>query len=217
MALVFPRPLPCGIVTVEFELSRGMAMNRLAGGSIQVRETAEPRWRCALTWAPMQRAEYQALRAWVDTMRGGLRTFLAHDALQPYPVLYPKAKLLALTRPGGDAFDGTATVASLSASAIGLTNLPVGFALKAGDYLGLVQSGRYGLHRLVEDATAAGPSGTLTASVEPRVATNLFTTAAVATVVRPSCTMVLDASPFSPSRSAASRAPVSLSGIQDLR
>lgn len=203
-------------MTVELEIARPMSANRLAGGAIQVRETGEPRWRAAVTYAAMARAEYQALRAWLDTARGGLRRFLVHDALQPYPLLYPKPALLAMTRAGGSlAFDGSATVTSLAANAITLATLPALFGLKTGDYIGLIEAGRYGLHRLVEDAVATS-GGVLVANVEPRVATTLFTTAAVATVVRASCLMVLDASSVQASRSAAARAPISFSAVQAL-
>ncbi|WP_375458890.1 hypothetical protein [uncultured Enterovirga sp.] len=215
MALAFPRAMLCGVLSSQFEIRRFMSTNQLAGGTTQVREAAEPRWMAEFTYAPMGRAAFQQLQAWLDTLRGGLRFFLAHDALKPYPVGYGKAALLALTRAGGGAFDGTATLSSISATGFTLTSLPGGFALKAGDHIGLVQSGRFGLFRIVEDATASG-GGAVTLTVEPRVPTNLFTTGALAHLVRPSCTMILDPASISASRSAGSRAPITFSGIQAL-
>lgn len=215
MTIIHPRAMLCGVLTTTFEIRRFMSSNQLYGGTTQVREMAESRWGAEFTYAPMGRAQFQTLQAWLDSQRGGLRTFLAHDPLKPYPVSYTKAAMLALARAGGGAFDGTATLTALSASGFTLAGLPNGFLLKAGDHVGLIQSGRYGVFRILEDVTAT-PGGAAALTVEPRVPTNLFTTAASATLVRPSCSMILDPASSPSSRTAGSRAPISFSGIQSL-
>lgn len=205
--------MPCGVQTIEFEIARAVSKNMLYGGLTQVREMGEPRWRATFTYAPMKRAEFQALQAWLDSLRGGMRTFLAHDALKSYPVSY-RGGFGGLTRAVGGVFDGTASVTGFAgADSFSVAALPAGFVLRAGDMVGLVQGGNRGLYRILEDVTAtAGGAATLT--VEPRIVPGLFTTAAQATFVRPACLMTLDPDSISASRTAMIRSPISFSGIQ---
>ena len=213
--IVHPRPLPCGVQAVEFEPNYVQAVNRSRGGEAQGVELADPRWRAKITWAPQDRAGFQARRAWLDGARGVLVRVLVHDALQPYPLRYKRAALEALTRAGGAAFDGTAAVAALGASTLSLSTLPAGFALAAGDYVGLVEGSRYGLVRVFADAEASA-GGAVALTVYPTGQTRHFTTAARAQLVRPSCHMVLDPGSIAAARSAGARAPASFSATQVL-
>lgn len=214
MPLTFPRAMPCGVQTSEFEPQRYMATNQLYGGTTQVREVAETRWRGSFTYAPRRRPEHQALQAWLDSLRGGLRAFLAHDHMKPFPVRYPGG-VTGLARAGGGAFDGTGGVSGRSAAGFSMTTLPAGFDLKAGDMVGLVEAGRYGLFRLAEDALASA-SGIAALVVEPRFNTSLFTGAARANLVRPPCTMILDPASVSAPRSAGAPGVVTFAGLQTI-
>jgi hypothetical protein len=95
--------------------------------------------------------------------------------------------MAGLTRVGGGGFTGTASLTSVTAYGLtfgGATKLPPNFVIKTGDYVSLVQSDRYSLHRVVEDATGDA-NGILTLNVRPFIATSLFTTAAVANFMLP--------------------------------
>lgn len=212
---VHPVALPCGVQTVTFEPSYTQAVNRARSGDVQAIEQADARWRAEIAWAPRTRAGYQARRAWLDGARGALVRVLVHDALQPYPLRYPRALLESLARPGGTPFDGTASVMALSASSLTLGILPPGFVISAGDYVGLVEAGKYGLVRVFADAVA-DTAGHAVLTVYPTGQTKHFSVIAQARLVRPACLMVIDPGAASASRSAAQSGPVSFTASQAL-
>lgn len=215
MALAFPRVLPCGIATRDFTIARGTSANRMNGGATQVREWAAPRWQASFTSAPLRRREHQALEAWLDTARGGLRAFLAHDPLKPYPVAYTRAQFLTLSRAGGGAFDGTSTLLTYNTGTIGIGSLPVGLTLKAGDMVGLAPAGLYLLHRLAEDVVADA-LGRITVTVEPAVQVAWLAVGVPVTFVRPPCLMVLDPGSVSTPRTAGQTGAISFSAVQQV-
>lgn len=204
MAITFPRTMIlCGVRTIDFKIARYVSTNLLYGGKTQVREQAEPRWMATFSYAPMPRTEFQALQSWLDSLRGGLRDFYAFDPLKSLPVNYRSSGL-----PGG--FGGTGTVSSVTVNGFTVSGLPSGFVLKAGDMVGLEEGAKRGLYRITEDATGASVALT----VEPRVNTTLFSSAAVARVVRPVCVMTLDGESISDQRTAQIRNPITFSAIQ---
>lgn len=183
MALTFPRALPYEqIATADFDLQRAVNINTRRGGAVQVSERAEPRWIAEIEFGPMERADYQKVRAWWRSLQGGLNDFYLHDPAHPRPINY-RTGFGGVTRHGGGSFDGMANVDALSPTSITISNLPSTFALEAGDYVGLVQGDARGLHTIVEAATAA--SGVVTVTVEPKVKTTVFTTAATVNFEKP--------------------------------
>ena len=90
MAVTYPRTMLCGVQQSSFSIGRPMAINRLNGGVTQVRELGEPRWFASFTYAGFMRMQFQELQAWIDSLRGGLQYFYAHDALKPYPGILPR-------------------------------------------------------------------------------------------------------------------------------
>jgi len=195
--------LPCGIVTSNFRIAQGVSINRLNSGVSQVRQFAEPRWTAEFTYAGLMRREHQAIEAWIDSLRGGLLDFYAHDPLKPYPVMYPGG-----VYPAGTV--GAANVTSVGVNTIGISGLPATFAIKAGDHVGLVEGARRGLFRILEDLT--GSSGTL--NIEPRIVGGQFTTGSFAQFSFPVCTMTIDVSTVSASRTAGIPSPISFSAVQ---
>jgi hypothetical protein len=190
MAITFPRDLP-SVLRVpgeSFRLERFMQTNRFRGGSDDVIEVADPRWRLSWSLGDVDDATYQELEAFFESLIGGAREFLAYRRNRPRPRLY-RSGFSGESRHGGGAFDGSATVTALSATQVTLATLPSAFALKAGDMVGLVEDGRYGLHMALEDATAVG--GVVTLTVEPKIKTNLFSTSATAQFDRPKAKMIL--------------------------
>ncbi|MBA5779500.1 hypothetical protein H2509_20410 [Stappia sp. F7233] len=176
MTITYPRELPvANIERAVFELGRDININARRGGGLQVVERGEARWRVEVTFGVMQRPDYQKVRAWWLSLQGGMREFLLHDPAHPRPIIY-RTGFAGMTRHGGGAFDGDASVTALTPTALTISGLPTAFDLKAGDYVGLSEGGKRGLHMITEDATAA--AGVVTVTVEPFVRTNIFTTAA---------------------------------------
>lgn len=179
MALPNPRVLPTELkfwgssFAIEWAVS---APFRTRAGGVAVVDTAlyHP-WRA--TWVSPRRYKKDdllAIRAWFNSLRGGIFNFLAHDPARPYPRNYPSG-VSHLSRAGGGAFDGTATVTAVTATTIALSTLPANFVFMAGDYISLVKSGKYSLHQIMEAVTGNG-SGVATVTVEPPVVTSVFAT-----------------------------------------
>src|SRR5215204_265372 len=168
MAVSYPRTLS-ELLDIEFEesqftLQRMHAINTLQGGKTQVREYAPSRWRCEYTTKPMRLRRKHDLDAWWSSLRGGLETFLGYDVMRPRPV--------------DDAAGSGAISAGTSGGTtqrIDLTGLGSGYKISVGDYIGLRQSGAYGLFIV----TNGGTGSSVSAFVEPNVITSKFTGAAV--------------------------------------
>lgn len=203
MTITYPRSLPATRFSMQrLELDPFTSSNQLYGGKTQGRQFAEPRWRGYFRTVELYNATtLREWEAWLDSLDGAVRTFLAHDERYPFPQNYPESAAGAgdgftgLDRAGGGAFDGTGAISALSGNSITLTQLPATtFALKAGDMLGLVESPYYGLYRLLEDVTSNG-SGVASVNVRPSVnpvGATLFTTAATYNLIRPKCVMTLE-------------------------
>lgn len=173
-----------------FKLVRSVQTTPLRGGGAVSVDYAPARWTATIrTEDGLERSATDPIRAFVDRLQGGVQRVYMWDWMREYPLSYPDG-FTGLTYAGGGAFDGTADVASLTASTITLDNLPVAFALKAGDMVGLSEGAYRGLYRIVADATANG-SGVVTLTVEPRIELTLFSASAVANFAKPVCVMAL--------------------------
>ncbi len=225
MALTFPLPIPIEkIRSIDFNLAEYMAVNMLGGGQTQVRSLAQRRWRAVMTTPPVSEADAQKWEAWRDAQRGGLHNALLYNPARAYPVAYRQAAIDAggfvpMVKAGGGAFTGAAVVSGLATYAIGLSGLPIGFLMGAGDLVGLIGAdGKYALHRIVEDAIGDG-SGVATVAVEAEVLTSLFNIGSpgvTATFVKPSCLMTFETGTWSANRDAGGPQPISFSMIQAL-
>lgn len=213
MPLSFPRSLPDTYnVTSCLMVPRfGVVTPRTRGGELLGVEIADPFWELRLTFAPSFSWDMAGLYTWFNSMEGGLYSFLCHDHSRPVPVNYRLAGLPA-TAAGGGAFDGSCAVDAVAAYSLTLSALPASFVFKAGDKVGLVEGGRYGLHEITTDATADG-SGVVTVDVVPPVNTSQFSTSATAQVNRPVAEFVPKSIDGEPSVNAV---PVTISGIQKL-
>jgi len=201
MAITYPRPLPGLMLYSEtaFDLDQGTDDPvRFRGGAVQVANRFHPSWRARFSSPSIfDRNAVLELKTWFDTLRGGGKTFLAHDQARPRPKAYATdAAITSLTRASvGGAFDGTFEITSFpDAYGIACQNaaalrLPNGFTMTEGDYIGIVQSGRYSLHRVTETISANGNGNYTIASggvrLEPFAATNIFTAGAIANVIKP--------------------------------
>lgn len=190
MAITFPRALPpFGMQDCDFDLERYGTTNFTEGGETDFQEFADPRWRLSCRTVPLNAIDLRRCRAWIESLQGAAKFFLGRDPGYTGPAAYPDG-LSGLTRAGGGAFDGTGAIADLDAGTIDLTQLPAGFELTEGDYVGLLESGARGLYRILEDVSADG-GGAATVTVEPPVITDIFTSAATYDVLSPACIMLL--------------------------
>jgi len=212
MAITYPRSIPAfaKAIRCDFNPVYVTTQGRTRGGGVQSVETADPYWDL-VTWetpslSPAQLAE---LAAWLATLRGGNKTFLAHNPFRQWPTAYAsEAAVLALLRATGDAFNGTFEITafpnsgySIESSGSAAPRAPTGMTLTVGDMIGVYSSTRRSLHRVTETVTSAsnGRFVDLTStliSVEPPVKTNLFTPAVgtgavMANIIRPTAEMVL--------------------------
>jgi hypothetical protein len=186
MPITYPRSLPAFAQAADGDLvlSWQTSGSRTRGGAMTVTDVADPFW--DLTWqtGALTLAEKNELSAWWESMRGGGRTFLAHHPKAFWPGAYAlESQVLALTRAGGGAFNGTASITSfpdvrtIAMSSAGASRLPVGFQVLVGDMVGLFKAGspnRYSLHRVTESATADGTGQILALLVEPFINTTVF-------------------------------------------
>jgi hypothetical protein len=213
MTVTYPRDFPSQqFSAVEFNLDRYVSQNLLFGGQTQAREQGEARWRAQFTTRPYfplnpsELVEFGKWQAWWDSLRS-TRQFLAYDPIQPFPIAYPNGA-------GLGTWNGTGGVSSISAFSLTCTGVVSGFVVKAGDLVGLTQSGRYSLHRILLDATAS--STTLSSlTVEPAINTTLFTTSAQSHFIKPKVLMIPVVGSYSAPKGL-SAAPVAFEGIQVL-
>lgn len=204
MAITYPRTLPSFVKSVDTMLDPIVLTSgsRTRGGSTQSYRTADPYWSLQITTQPLSWPQKAELKAWWDSLEGGRGSFLAYDHFAQWPEAYAtEAAVLALTRAGGGAFDGTASITSFSTvRAIGLSSdgalrLPANFAVLPGDYVSIVKAGspnRYSLHRVTEAATANG-SGVISALfVSPIIKTNIFAVGDTVNFIRASGEFIPD-------------------------
>ena len=172
MALVFPRALPSPhrVATVSFVIDRVLAASRARGGVVQVSERGRSLWRCALTTTPLTGPQFEAWRAWLDSMRGGLNTFLCFDTQRCRPQAYPGSGW-SLLRFDGTPFDGTATITAAAAYSVELAALPAGYVVTAGDVMSWAWRSTRTYHRVVEGGIADG-AGQVSVQVEPDIPTD---------------------------------------------
>lgn len=191
----FPRVWPSTIQFVEsdFVPFRRQAAGVFGGGRDVVVDRGIPQWTATLKTRKLFTDEVGTVKALRASLRGAARFILLSDPWRPYPAAYMPQGWGSLTRAGGGAFDGTATLTTIANSGLAgigrdvitLGTLPASFKLINGDYVGLIQSGIYSLHQVLDVAqVTANGSGVATVWVEPEVPSQ-FTTSAVVNLLAP--------------------------------
>jgi hypothetical protein len=213
VTITYPRELPAWLrvlTPTRFALLRDLSRNTRRGGAVQIVDRSAPRWQLDLTTGNLTADRVAEAESFVGSLRGGLHDFLYRDPRHVTPRTYG-GSFAGIDRHGGGAFDGTATVDAIAESSITVSNLPSAFVLLAGDRIGLVEDGVYGLHVVLEDATATG--GVVTLAVDPFITTGVFTTSASAHFLRPAVRMMV--TQFDPPSGAALQS-LKLAAIQRL-
>lgn len=187
MAITYPRTIPSifKVQSTNFVAPSTVVRTPLESGAIERAEIGPAIWRASLTSYPLSPAEITQMQAWWKTLGSGLKTFLAHDYAREYPIAYPTG-FAGLNRVSLGAFDGTVNISYLDASSIRASNpsgqFPANFVLKEGDYVGLIENGKYSLHQVAEDVTgnSSGNFPSPGIPLTPPIATTVFTNAATA-------------------------------------
>lgn len=194
MTLTFPRPMPAGGVDSQaFRIARSDFQSPTLNGGGGGVTAGFPRWRTELTLANTTADETEDWIAFLDSLRGSQRLFLARDLTRPFPKAHPEG-FAGMTRAGGGAFDGAADGWSVNTEGdvLGLTGLPAGLVLGLKDYVGFRWTtggdARRALVRVVEPATANGSGAISGLTVEPAVP-SIVPEGATAFLNEPDCLM----------------------------
>lgn len=173
MTITYPRTMPAfDMLSCGFTIRRSMLRAESGGGVVQEMESFPARWEATWTTRPLNETQRGEMVAWLDSMRGAQKRFIGFDPTRCYPLAYGVG-VLALSRAGGGAFDGTATLSSYTASTLTVATLPSGYQAKPGDMVSVTNAAsKRSLHRVVEAATASG-GGSITLTVEPTVTITL--------------------------------------------
>lgn len=182
MSVLFPDTV---LRQTVFEL---LEYTATAGAGSPIIQSQPPRWRMRCESRPLLRTAGVTLLDWLQGQQGGVGTFWAYDILRGFPRAY-KNGITGQTRHGGGSFDGTADVTARTSSTISLATLPSTYQFRKGDHIGLVEGANRALHVVAADVTAA--AGVAVVTVYPPVATGVFSTSAVANVVKPVATFRL--------------------------
>lgn len=204
MAVTYPRTLPSfvkGFDGFALDLIYPVGQNRTNGGDVIRVQYAAPYWTMDWPTPPLSRADKAALQAWWMSLGGGRKTFFAYHPFRQWPTNYAtETAVLALTRAGGGAFDGTfeitgaPTARAMTSSTSATTRAPASLVLTAGDMIGVSQSGKYSLHRVTETVTATAGGAFTTAdaneiAIEPPLQPTIFTASVggglIANIIRP--------------------------------
>src|SRR5687768_11065160 len=102
MATTYPQTLPSFLTfpRSSFRLEYGTAgPQRTRGGGVFNVDAYDAFWRASWGTQPLTIAQALQAQTWWDTLRGGIKSFLAHDPAQPWPRNYAsEAAVLALVR-----------------------------------------------------------------------------------------------------------------------
>jgi hypothetical protein len=183
-------------------------LSRTAGGSTQAKDFGTPLWRANFATAPIALMDVGPAEAALISLNGSTGSFLAHDIRRPYPQGYADG-----------VFSDTGTIGALDGGNLfmmSLADLPVGFQLTAGDYLGFSYGARpsRALHMVMAAPPAADALGdTASFEVFPAIRPGALVGAAV-TLKKPTCEMILEPGQAPPTTQGMVASAVSFGGIQ---
>ncbi|TPL06690.1 hypothetical protein [Mesorhizobium sp. B2-4-11] len=192
----------------SFDPMRPRATDRMEGRRTEGQSVGTPWWTANYKPGWLEPANIGLLDAFMMQAGDDGETFLGYDVFRPRPILMDTGAPLSGTKAGGGAFNGTATLNSITNSrTVVIGGLPAGFQFSPGDYIefrmtALMRS----LHRIMAPATANG-SGIVTLSIKYGLDTQNFTTSSVVNFEKASCVMQIDPGSYSGTKSWESRSP----------
>lgn len=194
MAITFPRAFPtCApIVGAPFVALYQQARSMSAGGSPHAADVGPMVWTCEYRVQTMTRAKTAEWEAWLHSLRGGLRQFMAVPPRHRWPLAYPRGFSGLLY--SGSQWDGTGNLQTIGTSrdSVTINQLPASLVLTTGDFFSFSDGTRNHIHRVVEGGTAS--SGAVTVLVEPIIRPGIATGVEIA-FEAPWCPMSLTEDP----------------------
>lgn len=173
MAISFPRSRPESLRTVSmsFILQFMQEVTPTRGGSQLAIDIGPALWSADWSTPPLEEEDFGEARAFFDTLASD-QAFYAYDTLREYPVTYRDTGWTGLLV-GASPFDGICFLTAVQENAVELTltELPIGFVLKPGDYIAFDYgaSDQYrALHRIAAGGVADG-TGEMAIEVRPPV------------------------------------------------
>lgn len=192
MAITFPRELVNydHLVECTFSIVDGVAVNRTANSrAISAVEYYNPFIAAQFATRPLDGPDRRAWSAWKNSLRGGMKSFLAYDNTRQFPIAYPEG-YSGLIDYGG-AWNGTGLATELEARLVEISGVPAGYIASPGDHVGFVQDGHYSVHEITEGGTAT-VSDILTVSFDPYIPLQMFTIGATVNLYKPKARFILD-------------------------
>jgi len=191
MTIAFPREFPllgCFTEACVFEPVYQQTRNITGGGTPDVADVGPMMWHGVWRTTLLSRSEFGEWDAWLDSLRGGLRTFKGRPNRHRWPMTYPRG-FDGLTV-SGSAFSGNGNLSAIGSTRdiVTINQVPTGFKLLPGDWFSIAVSGKQRLHKVTEGATALSTGFTI--SCEPTIEVGVSTGIAVK-FFEPYCDMVL--------------------------
>lgn len=162
MAISFPRPLPdVRFKWCRFELSDPIKASPSGGGLINYTRVGDPTWTIKYQTAPLRETQLAELMAWLQSLRGGLKSALVEQTTICRPAAHTGS-----ADPSPAQQTGTLTSVT-GGNVLAVSGVHSGLVLRPGDMLGLTASGKRGLCRVTE-ASGAGTTREITVEPPPR-------------------------------------------------
>lgn len=168
----------------SFRLAYRQELSRVAGGVTIRRNLGRPLWRSEFSTRRLSANAISRIRASIDSLDGGIFTFIGYDPARCRPIAYPSK---------GAWFDGFSGVARLASiyednKRIDIDQLPEGYMISTGD---LINVGAYRLYSVVRGAVANSSGVASDVEVRPWLYPNTNVGDEVR-LLRPSCRMAIN-------------------------
>lgn len=200
------------IMSMTPRLTEALSHTTTRGGQTIRADQSARLWqyRVELWWYYHDQAD--AVLAQLEALQNAGGSFMAHPRPRNGPIADPQGAILGAATP---------TIASFDANAreLGLTGLPVGYVLQAGDYLSFTYGTptKFALHRVLVGGTADGTGAIGAVEVNPYIRPGAVVGAAV-TLLRPEFkALIVPGSVEEGQAMRDRRSGIAFSLIQDLR
>lgn len=168
----------------SFRLSYRQEVSRVAGGTTIRKNNGRPLWKAEFASRRLSANEVSYVRARLDSLDGGLFTFMGYDPARCRPIAYPGK--------GGwfEGFNGIGNLAAIyeDRKRIDVGGFPSGYIFSVGD---LINVGAARLYSVVKGATAGSDGVAYEIEVRPYLYPETSVGNAVS-VLRPFCDMAIN-------------------------
>jgi hypothetical protein len=199
-AYTFPRDMPLRsdgkhpFEQASFDPSYTQATAPTRGSMIQVVNLGPDLWAMTFQSHILDEEEAHQYQAWLQSLRGGARTFKAWHPMLEFPQAY--AEGWGDLEVDSNPFSGSCTLDAIAGTRdeLSLVDLPDNFEFSIGDMVSIAMGSSRTLHRVMEAATANG-DGEVDITIEPiaPLALEVESPAQEVLLERPYCLAVVDA------------------------